>query len=391
MIQQKELDFRLKNFKEHLDKNFSWDIALIFSKVNQYYFTGTLQEGVLAILKNGQSIYFVRKSLERAKLETIFDCRQMTSFSDIVKALGNSFENVLLENDALTHSNFCRLKKYIGFNNLFDISDALLKVRAVKTDFELEIIKRSGKLHGEFMNKVIPKLFKEGMTEFDFAVELYYQMVKWGHHGVSRFNMFQMEIVGGQFGFSENSLYPTNFDGPGGAKGMSAAVPIFGDKVRKLKRGDLIFVDIAFGVDGYHTDKTQVYFFGTKLSEEIKAQHNACLEIQKKLAALLKPGAKCSEIYNRVMSGIQSDFLQGFMNIKIGYPKFLAHGVGLHVDELPIIALKADDVLKENMVIAIEPKKAVPDFGLVGSEDTYIVTNEGGLMITDGEKEIIIV
>lgn len=391
MIQEKELNLRLNNFKNYLDKNFTWDLALIFSKVNQYYFTGTLQEGVLAVLKSGQSIYFVRKSLERAKLETTFHCKQMTSFSDIVNVLGVKFENVLLENDALTYSNFCRLKKYISFNSSSDISGALLKVRAVKTDFEIEIIERSGKLHAEFMNNVIPSFLKENMTELDFANELYYQMVKRGHHGVSRFNMFQMEIVGGQFGFSENSLYPTNFDGPGGTYGMSAAVPVLGSKNRKLKRGDLVFVDIAFGVEGYHTDKTQIYYFGLKLDEKIKSQHNACLEIQKKIAVLLKSGAKCFEVYNKAMNEIPSDFLPGFMNIRSGRPKFLAHGVGLHVDELPIIAPKADDVLKENMVVAIEPKKAITGFGLVGSEDTYIVTKDGGRMLTDGEKEIIIV
>jgi len=391
MIQEKELNLRLNNFKDYLDKNYKWDIALIFSKVNQYYFTGTLQEGVLAVLKSGQSIYFVRKSLERAKLETNFDCRFMTSFSDVAKTLGANFENVLLENDALTYSNFCRLKKYIGFNNSFDVSDALLKVRAVKTNFEIEIIKKCGKLHAEFMNKVIPSLLKEGISELDFANELYYQMIKCGHHGVSRFNMFQMETIGGQFAFAENSLYPTNFDGPGGTKGMSPAVPVLGDKNRKLKRGDLVFVDIAFGIDGYHTDKTQSYFFGAKLDEEVKKHHNMCIQIQKQIAALLKPGAKCFEVYEKVFGGISADFLPGFMNIKDGRAKFLAHGVGLHVDELPIIAMSVKDELKDNMVIAVEPKKAIPGVGLVGSEDTYIVTKGGGEMITGGEREIFLV
>lgn len=392
MTEEKELKLRFLNLVKKInDKNADWDCVFILSKINQYYLTGTLQEGVLVILKDGTAIYFIRKSLERANLETTFKCMPMATYSDVAKVIGNEFNNVYVEGDIMTYATLNRIKKYIKINNILEVDDFIFKARAVKTEFELEVIKKSGKLHGDFMNNVIPGLFKEGISEADFAAGLYAEMVKHGHHGVSRFNMFQMEIIGGQFGFGENSLYPTNFDGPGGVLGLSPATPLLGSRTRKLKKGDLVFVDIAFGVEGYHTDKTQVYYFGKKPSDEVKYYHNKCLEIQKRTAELLKPESIPDEIYNSVMNSIEPEFLNGFMGTKDGKAKFLGHGVGLNVDEYPVIAPKIKYKLKENMVVALEPKRHIKDTGIVGGEDTYIVAKDGGEMITNGEKEIIVV
>ncbi len=99
--------------------------------------------------------------------------------------------------------------------------------------------------------------------------ELYAAQVKHGHQGVGRFSMFQIEMGVGQIGFGESSIYPTNFDGPGGAYGMCPAVPFIGSRERKLKKGDLVFIDIAYGINGYHSDKTQVYVFGGRPTAEM--------------------------------------------------------------------------------------------------------------------------
>ena len=203
--------------------------------------------------------------------------------------------------------------------------------------------------------------------------------------------MFQTEVVTGQIGFGENSLYPTNFDGPGGMKGMHPAAPIIGDRQRFLKKGDLVFVDIGYGINGYHTDRTQVYMFGKKPSDEIIGIHRECISIQKKLSEMLKPGNIPSEIYNTIMGQLKPDFLQNFMGFGNRIAKFLGHGVGLHIDEFPVIAKGFDEPLAENMTIALEPKKGVASVGVLGVEDTYIVTKDGGKCLTGGEKDIIVV
>ena len=216
-------------------------------------------------------------------------------------------------------------------------------------------------------------------------------MLKLGYHGVSRFFKYQTEIIAGQIGFGENSLYPTNFDGPGGMKGMCPAVPIVGSRDRLLKKGDLVFIDIGFGMYGYHSDRTQVYMFGATPSDEVVKAQRKCIEVEKRIAELLRPGNIPAEIYSKIIEALDSDFLNNFMGFGKRSVKFLGHGVGLHIDEPPVIANGFNSPLQENMVIAVEPKKGIAGVGMVGVEDTYIVTPGGGRCITGGEKDIMVI
>ena len=163
---------------------------------------------------------------------------------------------------------------------------------------------------------------------------------------------------------------------------MSPAVPIHGSRNRKLRKGDLVFVDTGCGVEGYHTDKTMTYMFGKSLPDEAIQIHMQCVDIQNRVAAMLKPGAIPSVIYNEIMNGLSPEFLENFMGFGTRKVKFLGHGIGLTIDELPVIANGFDEPIQEGMVFAIEPKKGIPHIGMVGIENTFIVTPLGGRNIS---------
>jgi Xaa-Pro aminopeptidase len=203
--------------------------------------------------------------------------------------------------------------------------------------------------------------------------------------------MLDTEIVIGHIAFGESSIYPTAFNGPGGNYGMHPAVPVFGSRERKLKKGDLVFIDIGCGVEGYHTDKTQTYMFGTSLSDDVIAIHKQCVTIQNKISSMIKPGEIPSEIYNSIMDSLSPDFKKNFMGYGNRQVKFLGHGVGLTIDEIPVIAQGFDDPLRENMVLAIEPKKGIKDIGMVGIENTFVVTTIGGRCITGDHPGLMLV
>ena len=148
-------------------------------------------------------------------------------------------------------------------------------------------------------------------------------MVEMGHQGYCRFSMFQNELVVGQIGFGENSLYPTSFDGPGGSTGVSPAAPFLGSRERKLKKGDLVFIDIGYAVNGYNSDKTQVYMFGAKPAAEVLRAHRACVDMQSRAAEMMKPGAIPAEIYNTLMDSLSEEFKQNFMGFGRRQVKFL--------------------------------------------------------------------
>lgn len=386
-----ELQDRLARFCSAMNDTYpDWDTAVIVSKVNQYYFMGTMQDGMLVIKKDGESYYFVRRSYERAKNESpLSNIYCIESYRDAAETVGKDWGNTFMETENVTLGMIGRLKKYFNIGQISSLDKLVLCVRSVKTPYELKWIEHSGKQHQELLESTIPSLFTEGISEAELVGQIYGKMIDLDYHGVSRFAMYDTELVVGQISFGESSLYPTSFDGPGGAYGMCPAVPIVGSRERKLKKGDLVFVDIGFGVNGYHSDKTQVYVFGGKPTDEMIKVHRACIKIQARLAASLKPGAIPSEIYNSVMNGLNEEFKQNFMGFGGRQVRFLGHGVGLHIDEMPIIANGFDLPLEENMVIALEPKKGIANVGMVGVEDTYIVEPDGGRCITGGGSDII--
>lgn len=386
-----ELEKRIEKLRNSIfATNPIWDTALIISKINQYYLTGTMQDGIFILKKDGSYSFFVRRSFERAKaqsqIENIFP---MESYKDVAEKIGSFCGTAYIETEVVTIGILERLKKYFLIDEIKPLDRIIAGVRAIKSEYEISLIKESGRQHKHLFLNIIPSLLKEGISEADFTAELFEKMLKLGYQGVSRFSMFQNETVIGQIAFGENSLIPTNFDGPGGMLGMCPSVPSVGSRKRVLKKGDLVFLDIGYGVNGYHTDKTQVYMFGKKVPEDILKIHRECIKIQTKTASLLKPQRIPADIYNEVMSEINEVFLENFMGFGSRKVKFLGHGVGLHIDELPVIANGFKEPLQENMVIAIEPKKGIANVGMVGVEDTYLVTKEGGKCLTGGGTDII--
>ena len=151
------------------------------------------------------------------------------------------------------------------------------------------------------------------LSEADLAAELYHTMVVEGHQGIARFAMHDSEMVVAQLGFGVNTLIPTNFDGPAGNMGLNAAVPTLGNRERKLRKGDLVFIDMGLGVNGYHSDKTMTYMFGTPLSKEAQAAHSRCVDIHNRAADMLKPGNTPEYIYETIMNSLSPAFRHNFM------------------------------------------------------------------------------
>lgn len=388
-----ELEMRMSRFREKMDScHPEWEMAVIFTKVNLYYFTGTMQEGMLLIIRDADPVLWVRRSFDRALDESMFPCiRPMESFRDVAGAIDKIPETVHLETEVVPLALYQRFQKYFPSKNVKSLDTQLAAVRAVKSAYELSLMRRSGEVHRRVLEECVPQILREGMSEAELAAEIFAVMVREGHQGIARFSMFDTEMVLGHVGFGESSIYPTYFNGPGGNYGMSPAVPLLGSRERKLEKGDLIFIDIGCGVDGYHTDKTMTYMFGRTLSQDVIREHHKCISIQNEIAEMLKPGEAPSRIYNSIMSRLDADFLDNFMGFGNRKVKFLGHGIGLFVDEWPVIAEGFHEPLQEGMVFALEPKKGIKGVGMVGIENTFIVTPEGGRCITGGNPGLILV
>jgi len=395
MVTLEECRTRIGNFRNLMDReNPEWEMALILGKVNQFYFTGTMQDGFLAVPRSGDETLWIRRSLERARDESPLDrIEPMTGYRQAAAAYSRKAKMIHLEKEMVPLAMEERLQKHFEFESTAGLDRQLLKLRSVKSAREREIITESGKRHEELLHVRVPRLLEEGMSEMDFAARLFPQMIDLEYHGVSRFSMFDTEILMGQIGFGGNSCYPTYFNGPGGSRGHHPAVPLLGDPSRKLTPGDMVFADIGFGYEGYHSDHTMTYLFKGDLPPLAREYHDYCVMIRDRASRRLKPGEIPSRIYLETMEELEEKapvgFLDCFMGKKGNQVKFLGHGVGLHIDEYPVIAKGFDEPLEENMIIALEPKCAVPDVGTVGVEDTYAVTPEGGLCLTGGGRGMV--
>jgi len=372
-----------------------WDSAIIMENVNQYYFTGTIQDGVVIIQRDGRLIYGVRRSLERARAESPLPPQEITgiaTYRDLARIQGGNLGEAYIEGDTMPVVTRERLSKYFTMSNVGFLDSVTRTVRSVKSPYEIEAIRESGVAHRKLLEEQVPALLREGMTEIDFLGELSRAMYRLGYQGLARFHQFQVDIAIGQVGFGTNALTPTWFDGPGGSHGNGPWAPFSADPQRKLQRGTPVFVDVAFGMRGYHSDKTQVYFFGGEPPQDFAQAHRFCIDIQQRLTGMLKPGEIPSKIYESVMASIPADDSEHFMGVSPGNRvKFLGHGVGLNIDDFPVIAKGFDEPLEENMVIALEPKYALWGLGMAGVEDTYRVTPHGGECLTGGGREIILV
>lgn len=388
-----ELETRLQRFRNQMEQHHPhWQMAVIFSKINMFYFTGTMQEGMLIIPRDDVAKLWIRRSYERGIEESLFpEIKPMNSYKDAAIEYLNLPTTVYLETEKVPLAHYQRFQKHFPFSKVESLDQRIAQVRAIKSPYELSFMKISGEIHRKVLEEKVPKILTEGMSEAEFAGEIYSIMVKEGHQGVARFGMFDTEMLIGHVGFGESSLYPTYFDGPGGSYGACPAVPLLGSRERKLKKGDLVFLDVGCGYEGYHTDKTMTYSYGEVLPDFAIKEHQKCVQLQNDIAKMLIPGAIPSKIYSEIMNGLSPEFLQNFMGYGKRQVKFLGHGIGLVVDEYPVIAKGFDQPIEEGMVFALEPKKGIKDIGMVGIENTFLVTKQGGECITGNHPGLMLV
>lgn len=378
-----ELEARLERFRRAMDAAHpGWEMAAVNHKVAMYYFTGTIQEGVL-LIRPQDAVFWVRRSFERACNESHFsDIRPMHSFREAAAFYGTAPKVMYVETKKATLDWERMLHKYFAFEELGSFDSVLQDLRMVKSEYELKQMEQSGAIHETVLDIVAPKLIHGGISEAQLAIAIYSEMVQRGSHGTARFNQALGEEAVGIASFGKSGLVRTGFDGPGGTDGTCIAVQSIGNAFRKLQPGRLVYLDIPCGFDGYHTDKTVVYYYGDLAKDEqskylIEAQQR-CLELEQEVVRLMVPGEPIENLYLRTMDKFDNIYGDAFMN----GGKFLGHSIGLVMDEAPAIAKGFKQPLQPGMTFAVEPKIALPGLGMVGTENTYVVTENGARSLT---------
>lgn len=389
-----ELKNRMERFTQAMCKAYpNWELCAIVGDMSMYYLTGTICDGVLFIRRDKDAVLWVRRSFERALNESEFsDIRQMSGFKDIAAEWQDNYPKTLyLDMSAATLEWHAFLSKYLMFEKILPVDNVMLKVRSIKSKYEISFMKEAGTIIDRLLVENLPLLLHEGISEADLGADLFSLFIKNGYHGVSRFSMKNADVVLGHIGFSVSSLYPTVFNGASGLVGLCAAAPVLGSREVRLKEGDLIYIDIGFGIEGYNVDKTIVFSYKKPQPDYVNDLHKICLELEEKAVSMLCAGNKPSDIYDDICGMVKPEHRDFFMGTKGRTVRFLGHGVGLFIDEYPVIAKGFDEPLECGMTIAIEPKMGISSVGMVGSENTYLITEDGAVSLTGIAREIVLV
>ncbi len=393
LLPKSEVEERVLRFQKCLQET-GTDAAFLFQNADVYYFSGTVQSGLLCIPANGEPLFLIQKSFSRGRDESpwehLIEMPDPRKAPDLLAARGFSgLKRVGLEMDVLPTTHFVRLQKLFAGVQFVDVSDAIRKTRMIKSGFEIERIRTAARKLSRALAEAAVQI-RPGVTELqlsDFVESLLRQQ---GHPGRTRMRAFNGELGYGTVSSGPSASYPTCFPGPVGSVGLSPALPV-GAGWRAFVPGDTVLVDIAGGYGGYIADITRTFSLGEPPAE-MRDAHDRIVELMAGVESMLHPGTACDEIYRFAVDWIsRTPYAPGFMGCGDSRVRFLGHGVGLELDDLPVLAPGFDICLQAGMTIAIEPKIFFPDRGGVGIEDTYLITSSGFEKLTEGPGKIWIV
>ncbi len=371
-VPREELERRWARVRKFMD----CDSLLILQNVDQYYLSGTLQTGLLWFPREGEPLLAIRKSYERAKVESaVKNIVPLKTYSELPALVPHPGETVGFEMDVVPASTYQQVSKQFQKSKIVDGSMPVRHARAVKTPYEIECIRQAARqLDTMFLD--IPSRLREGLPEYELAARIEYVLRIAGHQGLTRVRRFNMEMHYGAVSFADTAAYPHAFDGPVGVRGLYAAVPVMGGR-KKLKRGEPVMIDVCGGCAGYIADGSRTYSIGP-VSPQMRDTHRYILELNGWIEEQLRPGSIPSEIYSKVLDRVaKTSFSAHFMGAGENQVRFVAHSVGLELDEIPVIAPKFDTPLEAGVVLAVEPKVFYPGLGGVGTENTYLITEQG--------------
>lgn len=388
MIQQELIsDFQLKWDRiQQAMKQINADGCLLTVDVNLYYTTGRIYSGYFYLPVEGAPWFFIKRpnGLSGNQVEYIRKPEQMP---ELFVAHGLKMpDKLLLEADELTYNDYVRLQNVFNPKETANATALIRTLREIKTPWEISQFRISAKQHAKTYAE-IPECFRPGMTDLEFQYEIEKRMRKNGSIGLFRAFGANMDIFMGSILAGENAETPSPFDFALGGGGIDASCPL-GANGTLLKEGTAIMVDMAGNYTSYMTDMTRVFAVG-RLTDLAYRAHETSRFIQSEIENVARPGTACAELYNiaEKIAGNEG-LLPYFMGTK-QQAKFVGHGIGIQINELPVLTPRSKEVLAPNMVFALEPKFVIPGVGAVGIENSFLVTENGIEKLTLFKEEII--
>lgn len=382
---ENELELKWRRIQQAMRQEEA-DGCLLTMNVNLYYVSGQVFNGYFYLPAEGRPYWFVKRLTvpETNQVHVIRKPEQMPElFRDLNLAMPRK---LLLEEDELSYNECIRLQHVFRAEATGNASALIRHIRMIKTPWEIEQMRISARRH-EAVYREIPACYRPGMRDVELQIEIEKRMRMHGSLGYFRAFGSNMDIFMGSLLAGENAGEPSPFDFALGGKGIHASGPL-GANGTLLREGTTVMADMSGNYTAYQTDMTRVFSIG-KLPDRAYRVHRVALEIQARMERTAKPGVSCAELYRDALAMAGQEGLKDcFMGTRF-QAKFVGHGVGLEINELPVLTTRSKDILQPGMTFAFEPKFVLAGIGAVGIENTFLVTDSGVEKMTLLDENII--
>lgn len=380
---------RIRTLQEIIKSNNLSGVLLFYSR-DVFYYTGTSQPSYFFVSPKHYRL-FVRSgsdfALHEAQIEkeNVKEERRLENiFKEISPMIGGR-RKIGTELDVLPANRFLEFREIFKGFKIVDVSRLILNQRKKKDAFEIKAIKKACTTIHKGHERVLSVL-KEGTTELELAAAVEDAHRLAGHEGIFFIRQPDFFMSRGPLASGPNLYQISGVLYSITGIGLSASVPV-GPSRRKIKKGDSIVVDIPVLVEGYHADQTRTYIVG-KAKDGAKELFQSLKEVANHLIDHITPRMKCSEIYKMAMR--KAEELQvgkPFLNFGNGRKsKIIGHGVGLEINEPPILSEYDHSTISDGFVLALDMHMMDEKFGVVKLED-MIQIGEKNKLLTKTPRE----
>ena len=370
---ENELELKWRRIQQAMRQEEA-DGCLLTMNMNLYYVSGQVFNGYFYLPAEGRPYWFVKR-LTIPETNQVHVIRKPEQIPDFFRDLNLAMpRKLLLEADELSYNEYIRLQHVFRAEATGNASALIRHIRMIKTPWEIEQMRISARKH-EAVYREIPACYRPGMRDIELQIEIEKRMRVHGSLGYFRAFGSNMDIFVGSLLAGENAGEPSPFDFALGGTGMHASGPL-GANGTLLEEGTTVMADMSGNYTAYQTDMTRVFSIG-KLPDRAYRVHRVALEIQARMERAAKPGVPCAELYRDALAMAGQEGLEDcFMGTHL-QAKFVGHGVGLEINELPVLTTRSKDILQPGMTFAFEPKFVLAGIGAVGIENTFLVTDSG--------------
>lgn len=382
---ENELELKWRRIQQAMRQEEA-DGCLLTMNMNLYYVSGQVFNGYFYLPAEGRPYWFVKR-LTIPETNQVHVIRKPEQIPDFFRDLNLAMpRKLLLEADELSYNEYIRLQHVFRAEATGNASALIRHIRMIKTPWEIEQMRISARKH-EAVYREIPACYRPGMRDIELQIEIEKRMRVYGSLGYFRAFGSNMDIFMGSLLAGENAGEPSPFDFALGGAGMHASGPL-GANGTLLREGTTVMADMSGNYTAYQTDMTRVFSIG-KLPDRAYRVHRVALEIQARMERTAKPGVPCAELYRDALAMAGQEGLEDcFMGTRF-QAKFVGHGVGLEINELPVLTTRSKDILQPGMTFAFEPKFVLAGIGAVGIENTFLVTDSGVEKMTLLDENII--